>query len=94
MNPQSGAALILEHLGGEKFLASLRARDLVIDDTHFSFTLVHDNPKRVHSVTISIEPRGGFKVACYGRIVPVNRDGKRDYPGKSCSCPRKAHRYR
>ena len=23
-------------------------------------------------MTISIEPRGGFKVACYGRIVPVS----------------------
>jgi hypothetical protein len=70
MNPPSDAALIVEHLGGQNFLASLGARDFVIDDTHLSFTLVHDNPKRVHSVTISIETRGGFKVACYGRIVP------------------------
>ena len=70
MNPPSDAALIVEHLGGEKFLASLGARDFVIDDTHLSFTLVHDNTERVHSVTVSIEPHGGFKVACYGRIVP------------------------
>ncbi|HSB96258.1 MAG TPA: hypothetical protein VLC91_07415 [Spongiibacteraceae bacterium] len=70
MSSSAGAALIIDHLGGEKFLAGLGARDFVIDGTHFSFTLVHDNSKGVHSVTISIEPRGGFKVACYGRIVP------------------------
>jgi hypothetical protein len=69
MSPTSGAALIIDHLGGEKFLASLGARDFVIDETHVGFTLVHDNPKKVHSVTITVEP-GGFKVSCYGRLAP------------------------
>jgi hypothetical protein len=68
MSSSSGAALILDHLGGEKFLADLGARDFAIDDTHLSFTLVHNNPRGVHSVTISVEPQGGFKVACFGRI--------------------------
>ena len=69
MSPTSGAALIIDHLGGEQFLASLGARDFVIDETHVGFTLVHDNPKKVHSVTITVEP-GGFKVSCYGRLAP------------------------
>ena len=69
MSPKSGAALIIDHLGGEKYLASLGARDFVIDETHVGFTLVHDNPKNVHSVTITVEP-GGFKVSCYGRLAP------------------------
>jgi hypothetical protein len=56
MNPTSGAALIIDHLGGEKYLASLGARDFVIDETHVGFTLVHDNPKKVHSVIITVEP--------------------------------------
>ena len=46
MSPTSGAALIIDHLGGEQFLASLGARDFVIDETHVGFTLVHDNPKK------------------------------------------------
>lgn len=70
MNASAGAAVIIGHLGGEKFLAGLGARDLVVDGTHFSFTLVHDNPRGIHSVTISIEPHGGFRVVCYGRIPP------------------------
>ena len=70
MSPTSGAALIIDHLGGEQFLASLGARDFVIDETHVGFTLVHANPKKVHSVTITIEPHGGFKVLCYGRLAP------------------------
>ena len=69
MSPKSGAALIIDHLGGEQFLASLGARDFVIDETHVGFTLVHENPKKVHSVTITVEP-GGFKVSCYGRLAP------------------------
>jgi hypothetical protein len=68
MSP-SGAALIIDHLGGENFLASLGARHFVIDDRHFSFTLVHDNPKGVHSVAISMEPYGSFKMTCYGRLM-------------------------
>ena len=36
---------------------------------HVGFTLVHENPKKVHSVTITVEP-GGFKVSCYGRLAP------------------------
>ena len=67
MSP-SGAALIVDHLGGENFLASLGARHLVIDDRHFSFSLVHGNPKGIHSVAISIEPDGSFKMTCYGRL--------------------------
>ena len=70
MNASAGAALIMGHLSGEKFLAGLGARDFAVDDTHFSFTLVHDNPKGIHSVTISIEPHGSFRVVCYGRIAP------------------------
>jgi hypothetical protein len=70
MNPQSTAALIIDHLGGRNFLASVGARNFAIDDTHLSFTFVHDNPKGIHSVTISIEPDGSFKMACYGRIMP------------------------
>ena len=70
MSPTSGATLIIDHLGGEQFLASLGARDFAIDDTHVGFTLVHDNPKKVHSVTITVEPQGGFKVSCYGRLAP------------------------
>ena len=70
MTSSLGVALIIDHLGGENFLASLGARDFVDDDSHLSFTLVHDYPKGVHSVTISIEPNGSFKVASYGRIAP------------------------
>ncbi len=70
MNKTSRAAVIVEHLGGEKFLATLGARDFAIDDSSFGFTFVHDNPKGVHSVVILVEPRGGFKVICYGRIAP------------------------
>jgi hypothetical protein len=70
MNPQSTAALIIDHLGGGNFLASLGARNFVIDDTHLSFTFVHHNPKGIHSVTIAIEPNGSFKMTCYGRIMP------------------------
>jgi len=60
--------MIIEHLGGEKFLMALGVRDLTVSDTDVSFTLIHDNPKGIHSVMISKEP-SGFKVACYGRIV-------------------------
>jgi len=70
MNSRSASSLILDHLGGEKFLASMGARDFATDDTHLSFTLVHGNLKGVHSVTISVEPHGDFKVWCYGRISP------------------------
>ena len=70
MSSASGAALIIDHLGGEQFLTSLGARDFVVDEAHVGFTFIHDNPKKVHSVTITVEPRGGFKVLCYGRIAP------------------------
>jgi hypothetical protein len=30
-------------------------------------------PKKVHSVTITVEPHGGFKVSCYGRALFVHR---------------------
>ena len=68
MDARIDAASIVAHLGGEDFLAGLGARNFVVDDAHLSFTLVHDNPKHVHSVTISKEPHGHFKVTCYGRI--------------------------
>jgi hypothetical protein len=68
MSP-SGAAVIIDHLGGESFLSSLGARHFVIDARHFSFTFVHDNPKGIHSVAISIEPDGSFKMTCYGRLM-------------------------
>ena len=50
-------------------MAGMGARDFVVADTDLSFTRVHNDPKRVHSVTISIQPQS-FKVTCYGRIVP------------------------
>jgi hypothetical protein len=68
VNSRSGSSLILDHLGGEKLLTSLGARDFATDDTHLSFALVHGNAKGVHSVTISVEPHGDFKVWCYGPI--------------------------
>jgi len=70
MSPTSNVASIIDHLGGEQFLRSLGARDFVVDDTHLGFTLIHNNPKGVHSVTISAEPNGGFKVSCYGGLEP------------------------
>ena len=70
MSSTSNVASIIDHLGGEKFLMSLGARDFVVDDTHLGFTLIHDNPKGVHSVTISVEPSGGFKVSCYSGLEP------------------------
>jgi hypothetical protein len=70
MSSTSNVASIIDHLGGEKFLTSLGARDFVVDDTHLGFTLIHNNPKGVHSVAISIEPSGGFKVSCYGGVEP------------------------
>lgn len=70
MSSTSGADLIIDHLGGEQFLASLGARDFAIDEAHVGFTLIHGNPKNVHSVTITIEPNGEFKVLCYGRLPP------------------------
>src|SRR5262245_543924 len=63
-------ASIIDHLGGERLLMSLGARDFVVDDTHVGFTLIHNNPKGVHSVTITAEPNGGFKVSCYGGLEP------------------------
>ena len=69
MSSTSGTQII-DHLGGEKFLADLGARDFVVDEGHVGFTFIHDNPKKVHSVTITIEPHGGFKVLCYGRLTP------------------------
>lgn len=70
MSSTSGADLIIDHLGGEQFLASLGARDFAIDEAHVDFTLVHGNPKNVHLVTITIEPNGEFKVLYYGRLPP------------------------
>ena len=70
MSSTSSAALIIDHLGGEKFLSDLGARDFAVDDTHLGFTLIHSNPKGVHSVAISVEPSGGFKVSCYGGLEP------------------------
>jgi hypothetical protein len=70
MNSQLAADSIVAHLGGEDFLAGLGARNFVVDDTHLSFILVHDNSQGVHSITISIEPHGNCKVTCYGRITP------------------------
>ena len=70
MNTSLAPASIIAHLGGEDFLAGLGARDFVVGDTSVGFTLVHDNPKGIHSVAISIEPHGNFKVTCYGRITP------------------------
>lgn len=64
------AASIIVHLGGEEFLARLGARHFVTDENHLSFILIHDTPRNVHSVSISIEANGNFKVTCYGRIVP------------------------
>jgi hypothetical protein len=62
--------LIIDHLGGEKFLVSLGARDFVTDDTHLAFNFAHHNPKEVHTVSITAQPNGGFKVSCYGRLAP------------------------
>jgi hypothetical protein len=66
----SGPDSIITHLGGQQLLASLGARNFLIDDTHVSFTLIHDTLKGAHSVAISIEPEGDFTVTCYGRIAP------------------------
>jgi hypothetical protein len=70
MNTSLASASIIAHLGGEDFLTGLGARDFVVDDTCLSFTLVHGNPKGIHSVAISIDPHGTFKVTCCGRITP------------------------
>jgi len=70
VNSTTRVASIIDHLGGEKFLASFGARNFVTDESSFGFTLVFENPKKIHSVIISIEAHGGFKVSCYGRIAP------------------------
>jgi hypothetical protein len=70
MKPASNAASIIAHLGGQDLLVSLGARDLVVDDTHLGFTLIHDYSNGIHSVSISIEPNGTFKITCYGRMAP------------------------
>jgi hypothetical protein len=69
-NASAGSTLIIDHLGGEKFLVGLGARDFVIDDAHLAFTFAYHNPKDVHMVTISAQPNGSFKVSCFGRLVP------------------------
>jgi hypothetical protein len=58
MPASSDVASIITHLGGKDFLARLGARDFGSDDAHLSFTLAYDNPKGVHLVTITTEPRG------------------------------------
>ena len=64
------ASSIMDHLGGEGFLVSLGARDFVIDETSSSFTLIHDKPGGVRSVSITTDANGEFLVTCYGRIMP------------------------
>ena len=64
------ASAIIDHLGGECFLVNLGARDFVIDETNLSFTLIHDKPSGVRSVSITITANEEFLVTCYGRIMP------------------------
>ena len=68
MSNTSGAELIISHLGGKDFLAKLGAHGFVVDDTHVSFTLDHENPKGVHLISISIEPNGKFIMIAKGPI--------------------------
>jgi hypothetical protein len=63
-------ASVIAHLGGEELLTRLGVCNFVSDDTHLSFTFVHENSKGVHSVTIETEPNGWFRMTCYGRIPP------------------------
>ena len=62
--------MILEHLGGETFLTGLGARDFIADENGVTFTLGRDNPGKIHSVSITDEGHGRYKVTCYGRISP------------------------
>jgi len=64
----STADLIIEHLGGRETLEKLGARDFAADEGHLSFVLGHHNPKGIHSVTISREPDGRFRITCHGRL--------------------------
>jgi hypothetical protein len=89
MSMTTGAASIIAHLGGEDFLVNLGARDFVVDDAYLSFTLVHRNPKGVHSVRISVESNKGFNIVCYGRIVPRLSYGPRPWKGERAH-PRKS----
>jgi len=70
MNTSSAAAMIISHLGGKDLLDQFGAHSFVIDDTHVSVTLNHDNSKGVHIVSISMEPNGKFIMTSHGRMKP------------------------
>jgi len=59
---------IVSHLGGENVLAQIGAGEFFSDGARVSFQLRHSNPKGVHSVVISTQPRGFFSMECYGHL--------------------------
>jgi len=61
---------IKTHLGGDSVLDRIGARDFIADHDDVSFRLEHPNPKGVHSVVLSLQPRGFFNMDCYGAIQP------------------------
>lgn len=58
------------HLGGETVLAEIGACEFFCENARVSFRFHLSNPSNVHSVVISKEPRGRFKMECYGMIKP------------------------
>lgn len=60
---------VLDHLGGQETLEIIGAHNLVADDSRVSFTL-RTSPARVHTVAISRQPNGRYRIDCYGRIQP------------------------
>lgn len=60
---------ILERLGGQKMLDAIGAHNIVADNARVSFTL-RANPARVHTVAISRQPTGRYRIDCYGRCAP------------------------
>lgn len=61
---------VISHLGGENILTRIGARGFFTQGARVSFQLNRANPKKVHSVVISTEPHGYFRMDCYGEVVP------------------------
>ena len=61
---------VISHLGGENILTRIGAGGFFTQKGRISFRLSHANPKKVHSVVISTEPHGYFRMDCYGEVRP------------------------
>lgn len=66
--PAQLVASVKSHLGGDAILELIGAGEFVVDHDHISFCLDRPNPRGVHTVTLTLEPRGWFDMHCYGPV--------------------------